>query len=342
MIQIHEHFSLKEFNTFGISAFAKAYTAASTLQQLKESLGYFHGQQPFLLGGGSNILILEDIQRPVIHMALQGISTKASGNGKVLVKAGAGVNWHTLVEYCIDRKLGGLENLSLIPGNVGTAPIQNIGAYGVELKDVMVSCDAIDRETLEEREFTRHECKFGYRNSIFKNEARDKYAITAVTLELTDLSKTNDYRFNTSYGAIEEELERLGKEKSLQSISEAVINIRTSKLPDPKVIGNSGSFFKNPVIEQAVYDNLKMEYPALPSYPVDEEHVKVPAGYLIDHCGFKGQRTGDAGVHDRQALVLVNHGKATGKEILEVARAIQQKVRTTFGIKLEPEVNLIG
>ena len=341
MIEIREQFSLKEFNTFGVSAFAKAYIKATSLQQLKEAIGYCNGKDIFLLGGGSNMLIKNNIERTVLHVCLKGREVLSNEKGKVSLKVMAGENWHELVLYCIEQNYAGLENLSLIPGNVGTAPIQNIGAYGVELKDVFVSCDVLDIATLEEKTLTREECKFGYRDSIFKNDALGKYVITAVTFELTDLNSTDDYQLKTDYGAIKEELARLEGPENIQKVSQAVINIRSSKLPDPKVIGNSGSFFKNPVIEKSQYDDLKSRFPDLPSYPVDDLHVKVPAGWLIDKSGLKGKRYGDAGVHDRQALVLVNHGNATGDEILDVAQKVQNEVKSTFGITIDMEVNLI-
>ncbi len=341
MIEVQAQFPLKEYNTFGVSAFAKAYIKATSIQQLKEAIAYCNSENIFLLGGGSNMLIKSDIERTVLHVCLKGKQLLSNENGKVTLKVMAGENWHELVLYCIEQNYAGLENLSLIPGNVGTAPIQNIGAYGVELKDVFVSCDVLDIETLEEKTLTREQCKFGYRDSIFKNEALGKYVITAVTFELTDLNATNDYQLKTEYGAIKEELARLAGPVSIQKVSQAVINIRSSKLPDPKVIGNSGSFFKNPIIEKSLYDNLKSRFPDLPSYPVDDLHVKVPAGWLIDKSGFKGKRYGDAGVHDRQALVLVNHGNATGNEILDVARKVQKKVKEVFSITIDMEVNLI-
>ena len=341
MIEIREQFSLKDYNTFGVSAFAKAYIKATSLQQLKEAVGYCNGKNIFLLGGGSNMLIKNDIERTVVHVCLKGKEVLSNENGSVRLKVMAGENWHELVLYCIKNNFAGLENLSLIPGNVGTAPIQNIGAYGVELKDVFVSCDVLDMAALEEKTLTKEACKFGYRDSIFKNEALGKYIITSVTFELTDLNVTDNYQVKTDYGAIKEELNNLEGPDDIQKVSQAVINIRSSKLPDPKVIGNSGSFFKNPVIEKSFYDDLKSRFPDLPCYPIDDLHVKVPAGWLIDKSGLKGKRYGDAGVHDRQALVLVNHGNATGQEVLDVAYKVQNAVKDTFGIAIDMEVNLI-
>ncbi|BAO54280.1 UDP-N-acetylmuramate dehydrogenase [Nonlabens marinus] len=341
MIEIQHHFQLKEHNTFGISAFAKAYIPAVTLQQLKEAVSYYQEEDLFILGGGSNMLLINDVERPVLHVLLKGIEILDNNQGKVRLKVMAGENWHDLVMYCIQNNFAGIENLALIPGNAGTSPIQNIGAYGVELKDTFHSCEVIEVATGKEETLTKADCNFGYRDSIFKNVAAGKYIITSITLELTDLNKTSDYKLKTNYGAIQEEMDQLPGENSISKVAQAVVNIRTNKLPDPKVIGNSGSFFKNPIISRTSYNDLIRMHPQMPCYEVDAESVKVPAGWLIDKSGFKGKRYGDAGVHDRQALVLVNHGKATGKEILEVAKKIQEAVQLRFGISIETEVNLI-
>lgn len=341
MIEIKHHVALKEHNTFGISAFAKAYTSIITLQQLSEAIAYFQNQPVFLLGGGSNMLLLNDIEKPVLHVNLKGIEKQKNDDGTILLKVMAGENWHDLVIYCVQNNYAGIENLALIPGNTGTAPIQNIGAYGVELKNVFHSCEVMDLETAAVKSFNKDECNFGYRDSIFKNEASGKYVITSVTLRLIDLNQSNDYQLKTNYGAIAEEMDNLSGEASIAKVAQAVINIRTSKLPDPKVIGNSGSFFKNPIISTARFEELLVSYPEMPSYGVDETQVKVPAGWLIDQSGFKGKRYGDAGIHERQALVLVNHGNATGEEILAVAKKIQKAVLEKYGISIETEVNLI-
>lgn len=341
MIEIHHHFPLKEHNTFGISAFAKAYSPITSTQQLSEVLGYYQSEEIFLLGGGSNMLIINDIERPVVHILLKGKEIIEQKNGTVLLKVMAGENWHELVLYCVENNFAGIENLALIPGNTGTAPIQNIGAYGVELKDVFHSCKVMEVKTGKTKTLSKADCNFGYRNSIFKNEALGKFVITSITLQLTDLNHANDYQLKTSYGAIQTEMDQLPGENTIAKVAQAVINIRTSKLPDPKIIGNSGSFFKNPIIEKIVYDDLVRMHPQMPHYDVDDKHIKVPAGWLIDQSGFKGKRYGDAGVHDKQALVLVNHGKATGKEIFEVAKKIQESVKSRFGIAIETEVNLI-
>lgn len=341
MIEIQQHFQLKEHNTFGISAFAKAYVPVSSLQQLKEAVTYFQDQDVFLLGGGSNMLLINDIERPVVHVLLKGIEILEQKDGTVLLKSMAGENWHDLVIYCIENNFAGIENLALIPGNAGTAPIQNIGAYGVELKDCFHSCEVMEIATGELKSLSKQDCKFGYRDSVFKNESAGKYVITSINLQLIDLNQTQDYELKTNYGAIQQEIDALPGEDSISKVAQAVINIRTNKLPDPKIIGNSGSFFKNPVIERSYYEEMIRMHSQMPSYDVDEKHVKVPAGWLIDQSGFKGKRYGDAGVHDRQALVLVNHGKATGREILEVAKKIQDAVQLRFGISIETEVNLI-
>jgi UDP-N-acetylmuramate dehydrogenase len=340
VIQVKSDFDLRQLNTFGVHAFAKAYIPISTIGQLKEALLYTEGEEPFILGGGSNILFLQNIDRPVIHVLIKGINSTQVGN-QVILECGAGENWHEIVQYCVNNHLGGIENLSLIPGNIGTAPIQNIGAYGTELKDVFHSCEVMDRVTCKTQHLSAEDCQFGYRDSIFKTSAKNKFIITSVKLRLHDLSKSGSYEFNTNYGAIESELNRLGLEKSLKNVSQAVINIRRSKLPDPKVIGNGGSFFKNPIIEKSQYNRLLDRFPDLPSYPAEAGKVKVPAGYLIDHCGFKGHRKGDAGVHDKQALVLVNYGRASGSDIVELSKEIQQKVFDKYGIEIEPEVNLV-
>jgi UDP-N-acetylmuramate dehydrogenase len=341
MIEIKHHFSLKKHNTFGIDAYAKAYTSLSTIHQLKEALGYYYHQDVFLLGGGSNMLLLNDVEKPVIHVLLKGITITETLGDYVFLQVMAGEDWHDFVLYCMDNNLAGVENLSLIPGNVGTSPIQNIGAYGVELKDTFYSCDVIDLKTLEEKTLSLNDCQFGYRDSIFKNKALGKYVITSVTFKLQDLNKNNDYPFKTNYGAIKEEMDRLPGDFTIQKISKAVIQIRKSKLPDPKNIGNSGSFFKNPVIKKKQYKDLVKMHPGMPFYEVDVDHVKIPAGWLIDQSGFKGKRIGDAGVHNKQALVLVNYGNATGKEILELAQHVQEAVFHRYGINIHTEVNLI-
>lgn len=283
------------------------------------------------------MLLTKDVENVVLQINLKGKEILEKSEDHVLVKANAGENWHEFVKFTLDNEFGGLENLSLIPGNVGTAPIQNIGAYGVELKDTFVSCDAIDIQTLEVRNFSAEECRFGYRTSIFKEKVKGKYIITAVTFKLT----TKNHLLNSSYGSIDEALKEMGIDSpSISDISKAVIKIRQEKLPDPKILGNSGSFFKNPVVSIKQLEQLQKEYPGIPSYTVSATEFKVPAGWLIDRAGFKGKRIGDAGVHKNQALVLVNYGGASGRDILELSEKIQQEIMNLFGIELQPEVNI--
>ncbi|WP_108424202.1 UDP-N-acetylmuramate dehydrogenase [Flagellimonas amoyensis] len=335
---IQENISLKSYNTFGIDAKARFFVEISGLAQLQKVLELTVYPKRFIISGGSNMLLTKDIDALVMHIGLKGISIAEENGETVEIKAMAGENWHNLVMWSLERGYGGLENLSLIPGNVGTAPIQNIGAYGVELKDVFVSCTAMEVKTGELAAFDKEECEFGYRDSIFKNRAKDKYIITSVNLRLTK----KDHMLHTGYGAIEEELKRNGiVYPTIRDISNAVIAIRQSKLPDPKELGNSGSFFKNPVISKKKFDKFIKSHPKAPFYELEDDQFKIPAGWLIEQSGFKGKRFGDAGVHEKQALVLVNHGNATGKEILELAEKIQKEVRGNFGIDIQAEVNII-
>jgi len=333
-LDIQQNISLKPYNTFGIQANAKRFVSINSLKELKEIIAI--EKSIFLLGGGSNILLTGDLEKLVIHLNTKGIIVNDSGNNEVLITAEAGENWHEFVEWCVSQNYGGLENLALIPGNVGTAPIQNIGAYGVEIKDVFQQLEAIDIETGKTKIFTNEECNFGYRNSVFKNELKGKYIITNVTFKLTKKNHVT----NISYGAIKELLYNK-KNPSIKEIADTVIAIRQSKLPDPKEIGNSGSFFKNPVIDINSFKILKEKYPAIPNYVLSKKEIKIPAGWLIEQCGFKGKRFGDAGVHEKQALVLVNYNNANGKEIYDLAQNIQQKVMEAFNIALEIEVNII-
>jgi len=337
-VNIQENISLKNYNTFGIDVKARFFVEIAGLVQLQKVLELKAYPKKFIISGGSNMLLTKDIDALVVHLKLKGISIVEENENFVEVKAMAGENWHELVMWSLDQGFGGLENLSLIPGNVGTAPIQNIGAYGVELKDVFVSCAAMDVKTGELEGFDNEACEFGYRESIFKNRAKDKYIITSVVLKLTK----KDHVLHTGYGSIENELKEKGiVHPTIRDISDAVIAIRRSKLPDPKEIGNSGSFFKNPVISQKAFDRFIKKYPNAPFYEMDDDKFKIPAGWLVEQCGFKGKRFGDAGVHEKQALVLVNHGSATGKEILDLSKKIQDEVQKTFKIKIQPEVNII-
>ncbi|MCM5664377.1 UDP-N-acetylmuramate dehydrogenase [Galbibacter mesophilus] len=333
---IQQNVSLKPYNTFGIDVKAANFVSVVSVEELKNVLQLKKFPHKFILGGGSNMLLTKNVDGLVIHLNLTKKEIIEETNDHVLVKAQAGENWHEFVLWSLEQGFGGLENLSLIPGNVGTAPIQNIGAYGVELKDVFYSCEAIDIQTLETATFTKEDCKFGYRDSYFKRN-KGQYIITSVTFKLSKAPHT----LNISYGAIEAELSKKEIENpGIKDVSNAVIAIRQSKLPDPKVLGNSGSFFKNPVIGVQEFEKLQEKHPTIPHYIVSNEEVKVPAGWLIEQCGFKGKRFGDAGVHKNQALVLVNYGNATGEEIWDLALRIQQKVKETFQIEIEPEVNV--
>lgn len=337
-MNIQKDFSLKNYNTFGIDVKANAFVTIQSVEELERALQQVYASEIFVLGGGSNILLTEDVAKTVFYINILGKKIESEHDNFVYVRANAGENWHQFVLWCIRNNFGGIENLSLIPGNVGTSPIQNIGAYGVELKDVFVSCEAIHMQSLEHKTFTHQDCQFGYRDSIFKNEAKGKYIITSV---LFKLSKKN-HHLQTSYGAIQQELETKSiQEPSIKDVSDAVIAIRTAKLPNPKELGNSGSFFKNPIVTKSHFLGLQKTYKSIPSYPVSEQTVKVPAGWLIDTLGYKGYRNGEVGVHKNQALVLVNYGNASGKEVYQLAREIQQQVNETFGIDLEMEVNII-
>ena len=338
-MSITENSSLKAYNTFGIDVSAKYFVQMFSVREFKEfsSTDYFKKFPRLILGGGSNILFTKNFNGCVIKNNISGIELIADDAEYYYIKAGAGENWHGLVEHCISNGYGGIENLSLIPGNVGAAPMQNIGAYGVELKDVFHELEALDIETLEIKKFSRADCKFGYRESVFKNEARDKYVITSVTLSLNKVPK-----FNTSYGAIENELTQMGvKELSIKKISEAVCNIRRSKLPDPAVVGNAGSFFKNPAVPERRYEELKKMFPDIVGFKNSRTEVKLAAGWLIEQCGWKGKMEGHAGVHKDQALVLINRGNAKGSEVFDLSQKVLDSVKEKFGIELQREVNIV-
>lgn len=333
---IHSDFSLKAYNTFGIEARAKQFVSVQSITELKEVL--LLKQDIFVLGGGSNMLLTQNINKLVVHVDLKGISVVNEDKNHVWVKANAGENWHEFVLWCINHNYGGIENLSLIPGNVGTTPIQNIGAYGIEIKDVFTSCEAINIKSRELKEFNIEECQFGYRESIFKNALKDQYIITSVVFKLTKIN----HKTNSSYGAIETELaNKKISTPTIKDISNAVIAIRKSKLPDPKELGNSGSFFKNPIITTDRYKELHKKHPEMPHYVISETEVKVPAGWLIEQAGFKGKRFGDAGIHKNQALVLVNHGNASGQDIVALSKNIQKTILEKYEIAIEAEVNII-
>lgn len=338
-MKIQKEISLKKYNTFGLDVSAKNFADIHTIDELQEILlnHEFKNVPKLILGGGSNILFTSNFEGLVIKMNIKGTEIIKETDDHVFIKTGAGVNWHEFVMDCLEKGYAGLENLSLIPGTVGAAPMQNIGAYGVEIKDVFEELEAVDINTGSIATFNNDSCKFGYRYSIFKDVLKDKFIIVNVTLKL---KKKPD--FNISYGAIQETIKEMGfKELSIKNISNAVIHIRQSKLPDPAIIGNAGSFFKNPTISRDRYNLLKAEYPEIPGYVVDENNIKVPAGWLIEKCGWKGKVFGEAGVHKHQALVLVNYGNAKGKDIEKLAQEIQASVHEKFGILLSAEVNII-
>lgn len=335
---ILHNFSLKNYNTFGIEAKAEQFVAVHSVAELKNILEQNKNQKKFILGGGSNMLLTKDIEALVIHIDLKGIKILKEDDDFVWIEGQAGENWHQFVLWNIEKNFGGLENMSLIPGNVGTTPVQNIGAYGAEIKDTFVSCEAINIETQEMRTFTKEECNFGYRESIFKNEVKDQYIITSVVFKLTK----QNHKINTSYGDILAELAKNNiAAPGLKDVSNAVIAIRKSKLPDPAELGNSGSFFKNPILLKSDFATIHQKFPEMRFFDISETEVKVPAGWLIEQAGLKGKRFGDAGVHKNQALVLVNYGGATGQEILDVSKKVQNTVFETFGIHIEAEVNII-
>ncbi len=337
-MQIFKNYSLRDYNTFGIDAYAKYFAAFNSVDDLQSLLqsGEYKNEPKLFLGGGSNILFTKKFDGLVLKNEIDGIKIIHEEEKYIYVKVGAGVNWHQFVLYCIHKNLAGVENLSLIPGSVGASPMQNIGAYGVEIKDVFFSLEAY--HVLENRiiTFTLNDCEFGYRESVFKKKYKDQFVILNVTFRLNKIP-----HYNISYGAIEDELKKMQVEKlSIKAISDAVINIRTSKLPDPKIIGNAGSFFKNPEINSQRLEHLLLTEPAMPSYKITDNSFKIPAGWLIEKCGWKGYRNGDVGCYAKQALVLVNYGHATGNDIYLLSEKIKITVKEKFGITLETEVNI--
>jgi UDP-N-acetylmuramate dehydrogenase len=337
-VKIEQNISLKPYNTFGIDVIANNFVSISNIDELKHILSLKNYPNKLILGGGSNMLLTKNFEGLVIHINLKGIEIVSQDDDFVYVKASAGENWHEFVIWCIDNDFGGIENLSLIPGNVGTAPIQNIGAYGVELKDVFDSCEAISINTQKLESFTKETCHFGYRNSIFKNEVKGQYIVTNVIFKLTK----QHHNLHINYGTIASEIEAMNiTNPTIQDISKAVIAIRESKLPNPKVIGNCGSFFKNPVISKAHFNALIENFKEMPSYPVSDDEMKIPAGWLIEKAGFKGKRFGNYGVHKNQALVLVNYGDADGSDILNLSKLIQKTILRIFDISIEAEVNIL-
>ena len=339
-MKIQEKYSLKNLNTFGVDVSAKYFAEVKNVDDLKYAIEFakINHFEILFLGGGSNILFTQDFGGLVIKLNLKGISEEFLNENEVLVTAKAGENWHEFVQFCLSENYGGLENLSLIPGNVGTSPMQNIGAYGTEIKDTFVKCKVLNIETLEIEEFNKEECGFGYRDSIFKREGKGKYVILEVTFKLS----TKNHQIKTEYGAIKNELDKLGIENpTIQDVSRAVISIRQSKLPDPQILGNAGSFFKNPTIPLQQFTEVQNSYPQMPNYP-NGEMVKIPAGWLIEQCGWKGKQVGNVASHELQALVIVNKtGNATGKEIYDFSTMIIESVKDKFGIGLEREVNIV-
>jgi UDP-N-acetylmuramate dehydrogenase len=337
---IKENFELSPLTTFHIAALCRYFSEASDLEAIKEIIEFAEAygvKKKLILGGGSNILFTHDFDGMVLKNNIKGIDVVKEDKEHVYIKAGAGENWHQFVLHCVKNNYAGVENLSLIPGNVGASPMQNIGAYGVEIKDVFYELEAFQKQDKVIQNFSLKDCAFGYRESIFKNKYKDQFIITSVTYRLNKKPS-----FNTSYGAISHEIERMGvKELSIRAISQAVINIRTSKLPDPNEIGNAGSFFKNPVISNEHFTNLKNLFPNIVAFPSGNGHTKLAAGWLIEQCGWKGFRKNDAGCYPKQALVLVNYGHARGKEIFDLSEDIIQSVQEKFGVSLEREVNII-
>lgn len=338
-MEIQKRISLRPYNTFGIDVFSEYFVEVSSFEELKEAIQYGKEQNLSILflNGGSNILFTKDWNGLVVKINLKGIEIVRETEDFVWVKVQAGENWHEFVQFTLAKNYGGLENLSLIPGNAGTAPMQNIGAYGVEIKDLMTELTSMEISTGNLHVFSNADCQFGYRESVFKNELKNQFVILDVTFRLTKANHT----IHTEYGAIQSELATMACEKpTIQEVSKAVIAIRQSKLPDPNEIGNSGSFFKNPVISAEQFEELKKAHPNISGYSSGDS-VKVAAGWLIENAGWKGKRFGDAGVHEKQALVLVNYGNATGKEIYDLSQSIIDSIQFQYGITLEREVNII-
>jgi UDP-N-acetylmuramate dehydrogenase len=349
MSLIQNNISVKQYNSFSINAFTNSFATFNSVENLREVLKSYqqisNNQQnsTFILGGGSNLLFTSNFDGLILKNEIKGVKIVKEDKHHIYIQAGAGENWHQFVLYCIEHNLAGVENLSLIPGNVGASPMQNIGAYGVEIKDVFHSLEAWHIKDKKIVNFTLNDCEFGYRESVFKKKFKNEFVITNVTYRL---NRIPDYHI--SYGAISQELEKMGvKDLSIQAISKAVINIRSSKLPDPAVIGNAGSFFKNPEIGSHEYHELTRMFPGIVGYDLPNGNVKLAAGWLIEQCGpsagisWKGYRRGDAGCHEKQALVLVNYGNATGSEIYDLSEEILESVKAKFGVSLEREVNIV-
>jgi UDP-N-acetylmuramate dehydrogenase len=338
MLHIQQNISLKTLNTFGIDVNAKLFSSFNTEDELKNliEINQKEKKEVLILGGGSNILFTKNPEQWVWQNCIKGIKPIFDSADTVILKVGAGENWHKFVLFCVDKNWGGIENLSLIPGCVGAGPMQNIGAYGVELKDTCYSVECIELKTGQSKTFTAQECEFGYRESIFKQKVKDQFVITYVYFKLS-----KNAAVNTQYGSIQQELEVMKiTEPTLKDVSNAVINIRQSKLPNPLELGNAGSFFKNPLIPQAKFNTLKEKFPQIISYPAANGNIKLAAGWLIEQCGLKGYRQNNVGIHSKQALVIVNYGNSRGSDIWEVSEKVIQTVKETFDVELEREVNI--
>jgi UDP-N-acetylmuramate dehydrogenase len=338
LIAIENNKSIKKYTTFGVPVLTKYFAQFSGLEELKSVLSdkKLMEEELLILGGGSNLLFTKNFEGLVLKNNIKGITIEEENEKEILIRSGAGENWHEFVMHCVENGYAGIENLSLIPGNVGASPMQNIGAYGVEIKDVFHSLEAIEIKTGDLKIFKKEDCEFGYRESVFKNSCKNQYIITSVVYKLSKQTQ-----FNVSYGAIKSELKKMKCDKlTIKAISDAVINIRSSKLPDPKKIGNAGSFFKNPVISKSQFDTLKVRFPQMAYYKLPSGEMKIAAGWLIDHLGWKGKRIADYGVHKNQALVLVNYGESEGKDIYDLSSLIMKSVLKNFQISLEREVNI--
>lgn len=335
---IEHNISLKPYNTFGIDVKAKSFGRFDSVDELKDLLKNRDPETPlFILGGGSNILLTKDLPFFVLKNEISGIEVVNETETSIVLKVGSGVEWHSFVRYTVEKGWGGIENMSLIPGSVGASPMQNIGAYGVEIKDSFVSLEALHIDSMELHTFSKEQCQFGYRESVFKRKLKDQYVIVSVSYELLKHPK-----MNTTYGAIQSEIEVMGVENiTVDTVSQAVMNIRKSKLPDPKVLGNAGSFFKNPVVSKEVFEKILINYPDAPHYPQESGEEKLAAGWMIEKAGWKGKCIGNCGVHEKQALVLVNYGGATGQEIFDLSTLIIEDIRSKFGVTLEREVNIL-
>jgi len=335
---LEQNVSLLPYNTFGIDVKCKLFGKFSNSDELYSIISAHPNEKLLILGGGSNILFTKDFDGLVLKNEISGIEITQEDEVTIDLKAGAGMVWHEFVLYCIRQGYGGIENLSLIPGTVGASPMQNIGAYGVEIKDVFVSLEALEISTGQIHTFNNLECQFGYRESIFKHSHKGKYIITSVTYRLTK----KNHKLKTEYGAIKDELNKMGiTSPTIQDVSNAVIAIRQSKLPDPKLIGNAGSFFKNPVVDRFIYEKIASQYENVPNYPAGEDKVKLAAGWLIENAGWKGYREGNFGVHEKQALVLVNYGETKGAQLLALSNRIIESILQKFGVQLEREVNIL-